>query len=231
MKKILTFLSVITFSLISCKNEAETKEIQKVIVPFYQVNNQQQTATTPQPKQNPLYQGNSNQTQSAPVAVAKGMNPAHGQPGHRCDIPVGAPLSTQTTNNTSTNSPVASNPGMTVSTPIVSTAKAQKGMNPAHGQPGHRCDIPVGAPLNSPVASTKTTAPQIVSNTNAAPVQTQKGMNPPHGQPGHRCDIAVGAPLSSPVADTKAATTQTGSNYNVTMPPLKETPAETPPSQ
>jgi hypothetical protein len=26
--------------------------------------------------------------------------------------------------------------------------------NPAHGQPSHRCDIPVGAPLNSPPATT-----------------------------------------------------------------------------
>jgi hypothetical protein len=28
------------------------------------------------------------------------------------------------------------------------------GMNPAHGQPGHRCDIPVGQPLNSQPAAT-----------------------------------------------------------------------------
>jgi hypothetical protein len=27
------------------------------------------------------------------------------------------------------------------------------GMNPQHGQAGHRCDIAVGAPLNSPVAA------------------------------------------------------------------------------
>jgi len=39
------------------------------------------------------------------------------------------------------------------------TAPAQKtapGMNPPHGQPGHRCDIAVGAPLNSPPAKTTT---------------------------------------------------------------------------
>jgi hypothetical protein len=35
------------------------------------------------------------------------------------------------------------------------------GMNPAHGQPGHRCDIPVGSPLNSkPAAQTITTTPK-----------------------------------------------------------------------
>lgn len=64
-------------------------------------------------------------------------------------------------------------------------------LNPAHGQPGHRCDIPVGAPLNS--ASTN-------SSTNAqsgTPVKNSDGvaLNPPHGQPGHRCDIKVGDPL------------------------------------
>lgn len=53
------------------------------------------------------------------------------------------------------------------------------GLNPPHGEPGHRCDIAVGAPLggNNPMNNTAT------------------NLNPPHGQPGHRCDIAVGAPL------------------------------------
>jgi hypothetical protein len=36
-------------------------------------------------------------------------------------------------------------------------------MNPQHGQAGHRCDIAVGAPLNSPAA------PQIVSLKRSAP--------------------------------------------------------------
>ncbi len=68
-------------------------------------------------------------------------------------------------------------------------------INPAHGQPGHRCEIPVGAPLNGS------------GKTNSAPVQTEmnkaktpaptsgSGINPAHGQPGHRCDIKVGDPL------------------------------------
>jgi hypothetical protein len=66
-------------------------------------------------------------------------------------------------------------------------------MNPPHGQPGHRCDIAVGAPLNSkPTQPTATTA-----TTNQAIQKVAPGMNPPHGEPGHRCDIAVGAPLDS----------------------------------
>ncbi len=67
--------------------------------------------------------------------------------------------------------------------------------NPSHGQPGHRCDIPVGAPLNSKAKNqqarqnTVTGNPIKSSNTNSGKV------NPPHGQPGHRCDIPVGASL------------------------------------
>ncbi|MBI2966997.1 MAG: hypothetical protein HYY40_04190 [Bacteroidetes bacterium] len=64
--------------------------------------------------------------------------------------------------------------------------------NPAHGQPGHRCDIPVGSPLNSPPGNTSAAAPPVSST----PIKTAPGMNPPHGQPGHDCKIAVGAPLN-----------------------------------
>lgn len=63
-------------------------------------------------------------------------------------------------------------------TPVQPGATANPTINPPHGQPGHRCDIPVGSPL--PVAQA------------AAPAQR---LNPPHGQPGHRCDIPVGSPL------------------------------------
>lgn len=77
-------------------------------------------------------------------------------------------------------------------------------LNPEHGKPGHRCEIAVGAPLNTPVTNNtiqQTIAPTILPadaqkvapNSNNATV----ALNPQHGQPGHRCDIAVGAPLNS----------------------------------
>ncbi|MCX7548163.1 hypothetical protein OS188_09375 [Xanthomarina sp. F1114] len=80
-----------------------------------------------------------------PAKAATGLNPAHGQPGHDCAIPVGAPL------NSKNNSSPMVNPGS--SSPMVnpgssSPLKAAQGTNPAHGQPGHDCAIPVGAPLN-----------------------------------------------------------------------------------
>jgi len=124
------------------------------------------------------------------------INPPHGQPGHRCDIPVGQPLTATTASNTN----------------------EQVMINPPHGEPGHRCDIPVGQPLNAAPAnntvSAGNTAPTLANNPMAptienarrlngsqtrqtTPTTTASGerINPPHGQPGHRCDIPVGSPL------------------------------------
>ncbi len=108
----------------------------------------------------PVNADHSSATQN-PVAVAAGMNPAHGQPGHRCDISVGAPLSSAP------------------STPAV----APQG---------------TGTPLNTQTISTAPTinsSPGAQPPASSAPVSTAPGMNPPHGQPGHDCAIAVGAPL------------------------------------
>jgi hypothetical protein len=76
-------------------------------------------------------------------------------------------------------------------------------LNPAHGQPGHRCDIPEGAPLNSAVASTPTQSalpPTLNTAPVASPPQPANGnvkLNPAHGLPGHDCSIPVGQPLKS----------------------------------
>ncbi len=145
------------------------------------------------------------------------LNPAHGQPGHRCEIAVGAPL-------TSGVQQVQQSPPATQTSPVFSTTAANAsgttGLNPAHGQPGHRCDIAVGAPLNSPVkqvqptASATPTSPPaaVVKDVQQAAPATQlfptlskpainaagtAKLNPAHGQPGHDCAIAVGQPLKS----------------------------------
>ncbi|WP_281231013.1 hypothetical protein [Flavobacterium gelatinilyticum] len=151
----------------------------------------------------------------------KGLNPAHGQPGHRCDIAVGAPLNSappqqgQAAVQSGQTVQVNQNQPQVVTT-TTTPVKTAKGMNPPHGQPGHRCDIAVGAPLNSPAAKAAaatstsqggtasqsfTVTPPPASNPVPALLSTEpeqktaEGMNPPHGQPGHRCDVAVGAPL------------------------------------
>ncbi|WP_316770887.1 hypothetical protein [Pedobacter frigiditerrae] len=148
-----------------------------------------------------------------PVGTSGGLNPAHGQPGHRCDIAVGAPLNspakttTSAVQTTTVAQPVTA-PTAVTTTPATQTAtvnaKGEK-LNPAHGQPNHRCDIAVGAPLNSKptqaVISTpnpKVTVTQPTATTTQVPLLNEKGqrLNPAHGQPNHRCDIAVGAPLT-----------------------------------
>lgn len=95
---------------------------------------------------------------AAPV-VTTGLNPAHGQPGHRCDVAVGAQLPKEgaaSIKTTTTNSPVITPPvqNSPVIQPQPQIQAANKtvasGLNPAHGQPGHRCDIDVGKPLSTP---------------------------------------------------------------------------------
>ena len=157
--------------------------------------------------------------QTAVPATAPGkfrLNPPHGQPGHTCDVPEGAPLSNAPA--TAGNLPAQilqapapqpinnASPAAVNSAPVTSTS-TPAGMNPPHGQPGHRCDIAVGAPLNSqPASPQKVTKSQTL--TPAVPA-TAAGMNPPHGQPGHRCDIAVGTPLNSKPAAAPAPVTGT----------------------
>ncbi|MBL7702639.1 MAG: hypothetical protein JNM14_10325 [Ferruginibacter sp.] len=102
------------------------------------------------------------QTATAQAATAPGMNPPHGQPGHRCDISVGAPLNSKPAPPaTAQPTTVNAQPQVTMKE-VPTTTKTAPGMNPPHGEPGHRCDIAVGAPLNS-----KPAAPTTVTTTSA----------------------------------------------------------------
>lgn len=116
----------------------------------------------------------------------------------------GAGTNSGTTQPATASSDLSKSLPVTVANPPAATSQTPTGyatapgMNPPHGQPSHRCDIPVGAPLNSPPGTGSTPVP---SQPNApAPTTattTAPGINPPHGQPNHRCDIPVGAPLNS----------------------------------
>lgn len=81
-----------------------------------------------------------------------GLNPAHGEPGHRCDIEVGVPLDSPPTIGTGapSSSPVISNTLSTTSSGASSDGAVSGNTgkpNPAHGEPGHDCAVPVGQPL------------------------------------------------------------------------------------
>lgn len=94
------------------------------------------------------------------TTTAPGMNPPHGQPLHRCDIAVGAPLNSPPGKVPTKPAPAPTQtitpPGQSAATPTL------PGMNPPHGQAGHRCDIAVGSPLSSP--PTKKTEAAAVSS-------------------------------------------------------------------
>ncbi|MGV9011179.1 MAG: hypothetical protein ACOH13_01160 [Flavobacteriales bacterium] len=79
-----------------------------------------------------------------PVPMTAQLNPPHGEPGHDCAIPVGAPLdgSGNAGNNAAMQMPPATAP-MPPASPISGMGK----INPAHGEPGHDCAVPVGSPL------------------------------------------------------------------------------------
>ncbi len=109
---------------------------------------------------------------TTPVATGEvpKLNPPHGEPFHRCDIAVGAPLDGPSNPNAETT---------TTSSGPKTFFKTVQNTNPN--------------PAPSPTATTATPTPQ---TTPAAQATTPKPkLNPAHGQPHHRCDIAVGAPL------------------------------------
>ncbi|MCT2563240.1 hypothetical protein [Chryseobacterium herbae] len=210
-----TFLGVIAISLlaVSCnKDEKATylKEEAAVQQPNVTVNSASKASLLDQAG----VQSNPN---PAPIAAAPGIkNPPHGQPGHRCDIPVGQPLNVsptaiQTAPGQNPNNPIkidanSMSAGKVVVDNNAKQVKTAPGMNPPHGQPGHRCDIPVGQPLSSKPAPvpTPTPAPQPVQSaqnvpgpvTAPAPTGPKPKLNPAHGEPWHNCALKVGDPLS-----------------------------------
>ena len=147
MKSLISLLFVSSLLITSCKNDTESKNSSAPanVVPFTVVGNQMKAESQSTAEQQT---GNNNATTTA---AATGLNPAHGQPGHRCEIPVGAPLNTPAT---ASNPQKAVTPAPTVTTTpnpsaptTVELAPTAEGMNPPHGQANHRCDIAVGAPL------------------------------------------------------------------------------------
>ena len=161
----LAYVAALGIIMISCKKDLEPQDSSSSTDSTAVATSDAAAApvvTAPQPGQSttvtaPAAQGQPGTAQPQ-QAVAKGMNPAHGQPGHRCDIPVGAPLNSAPKTPaaksgqavTINQTPAATGQGTATAAPALLQAPAQEtapGMNPPHGQPGHRCDVPVGQPL------------------------------------------------------------------------------------
>ncbi|SMO52114.1 hypothetical protein SAMN06265171_102281 [Chryseobacterium rhizoplanae] len=208
-----TFIGLIAVSLLaaSCKKDEKAtylKEEANAGQPSVALNTTSKTALMDQA-------GIPSASTPAPIATAPGMNPPHGQPGHRCDIPVGQPLNSKpavaasASQNINTNGnnivqidPNAVSPGKITLDTNGKQVKTAPGMNPPHGQPGHRCDIPVGQPLNSKPAPAPQPAQNVVQTAPAPAPATQNlamgekpKLNPAHGEPWHSCSLKVGDPL------------------------------------
>ncbi|MBC5775077.1 hypothetical protein H8S95_13450 [Pontibacter sp. KCTC 32443] len=97
---------------------------------------------------------------------------------------------------TKTTTAPAANAPATVAPNQATTPATTVGLNPPHGEPGHRCDIKVGAPLNSPAQPNLSVPQPTFTPSTTQPQTVAPGTNPPHGQPGHDCGIPVGAPLT-----------------------------------
>lgn len=210
-----TFIGLIAVSLLaaSCKKDERAtylKEEANAGQPNVALNTTSKTALMEQA-------GIQSNVAPAPMATVPGMNPPHGQPGHRCDIPVGQPLNGQPAaatpakqnvnvngGNTIQIDPNAVSPGKISLDNNGKQVKTAPGMNPPHGQPGHRCDIPVGQPLNSKPAPTPQPAQNVVQpSPSPAPAPAAQNLamgekpklNPAHGEPWHSCSLKVGDPL------------------------------------
>jgi hypothetical protein len=138
------FLSIVLLSLLfaSCQNSGVRQKTEPVpsapatvVTPAPPVPGASQPAAVPATPA----------TNSAPTAA---LNPAHGAPGHRCDIPVGAPLNSPPGNAPATStSPAPALVQMQAPTLPQQPVNGNARLNPAHGQPGHDCSVPVGQPL------------------------------------------------------------------------------------
>lgn len=163
------FLALLGASLVlsSCKKEEEgvTEETQTTST--------ESTPATPQITTTPA--------KAAPTGEKPALNPAHGEPYHRCDIAVGAPLDGPATQQG--DSPVQNSPGPKSFFKTVQSENATTAATPTP-QATHQATTTV-TPSAKPATAPATTTANTPKPKN----------NPAHGQPHHRCDIAVGAPL------------------------------------
>lgn len=126
--------------LASCTN---TEKPKAPPVPTGTLSAPAQVQSTPQPASAITAPG-----EAAPANAVAQLNPPHGEPGHRCDIPVGAPLDGSAP-PPANNSPISVNipEASPVAAPVVPATGNSGRINPPHGEPGHDCAVPVGSPL------------------------------------------------------------------------------------
>ncbi len=166
MKKSYIFCALMPLALLACNQENDLKlqegttatELEQEVDYFSNPNNSLAPGTSNEISIQPTAAPTTLNTQPAPSNSNVKLNPEHGQPGHRCDIPVGAPLNSAPqqqpapapTPSVQLTPPAQSTPAAVTPVQSAPPSLSQSGnvkLNPEHGQPGHRCEIPVGQPL------------------------------------------------------------------------------------
>ena len=172
MKFSLVFITAFSLiTLTSCNQSGQGSE-QTQQVPALPQKEKQSTPVNAEPLQ-PVKVVTAEQPSAEQNNTAVRLNPPHGEPNHRCDIAVGAPLDSPPANNTqrpANNQIQATSPQN--STPNIS-----------------------GNPTAPTIENARRMNPSLTRSTASPNTGTKPRLNPPHGQPWHRCEIAVGSPL------------------------------------
>lgn len=180
-KSILLFLLGSSLFFTSCKKteEAPASTEQKTETTATETpatNDVSNVTTTPAPAA----------TQTAtPAGQPPKLNPPHGQPYHRCEIAVGAPLDGSAPAQGTTPAPVEQNAPKS----FFKTVQTEQQANPT--QPV--ATAPAPSKQETPTQQVKPAATPASTTANATGPKPKN--NPAHGQPHHRCDIKVGDPL------------------------------------
>ncbi|MGZ5209832.1 MAG: hypothetical protein ACXWB1_02995 [Kaistella sp.] len=155
MKKISLMLFAAAALAVSCTNTKNAESQTKVSTEATPTATQENapTNTTAQ---------NTTEVTTATPGNRPALNPAHGEPYHRCDIQVGAPLDSPApaqaatpqvvpqqapAGNSFNTNPISPSASAAPSVSSSSSLGPKPALNPAHGEPHHRCDLQVGAPL------------------------------------------------------------------------------------
>jgi hypothetical protein len=180
MKNINFIISGLAFFLVMSCGGPVKKESDQSSGLLVQEQDQQQESTVNEEVQPALSQEPDQQV-SEQVEAQVMLNPPHGQPFHRCDIPVGSPLPPAGSAQQATANPAAST--------TQATAQAQA------TAPAAAVDYSMIPTIENVNRLSNTPGRPSTTASSTPPSGTPPRNNPPHGQPWHRCDIPVGSPL------------------------------------
>lgn len=183
--KLIPIIALSAFMLISCKQEVGKEATENQVDGTETID-----AHAGHNHDGDDHTGHNHGDASGNSAEGVKLNPAHGEPGHRCEIPVGAPLDGSAA-PAAIPAPAPAQPSAQGGNHFLNNggqSVANDNSNPyvvsSNNKKTELKDLPQGMQPAMPGQQAQTTAPGM-----------QGKPNPAHGQPGHRCDVQVGQPL------------------------------------